>query len=70
MIVCAKATLIAASILAMIYSALSFMGASSVAKLGHLDNGGAVLAKVSNYYFRVIRWNYIRYYGYSSMFNY
>ena len=45
MIVCAKATLIAASILAMIYSALSFMGASSVAKLGHLDNGGAVLAK-------------------------
>ena len=51
MIVCAKATLIAASILAMIYSALSFMGASSVAKLGHLDNGGAVLAKVSNYYF-------------------
>ena len=27
------------------------MGASSVAKLGHLDNGGAVLAKVSNYYF-------------------
>ncbi|MGR5961921.1 branched-chain amino acid transport system II carrier protein [Bacillus paranthracis] len=32
MIVCAKATLIVASILAMIYSALSFMGASSVAK--------------------------------------
>ena len=27
------------------------MGASSVAKLGHLDNGGEVLAKVSNYYF-------------------
>ncbi len=42
MIVFAKATLIAASILAMIYSALSFMVASSVAKLGHLDNGGAV----------------------------
>ena len=27
------------------------MGASSVAKLGHLENGGEVLAKVSNYYF-------------------
>ena len=29
----------------------SYMGASSVAKLGHLENGGEVLAKVSNYYF-------------------
>ncbi|HHL3301925.1 TPA: branched-chain amino acid transport system II carrier protein [Bacillus cereus] len=51
MIVCAKATIIAASILAIIYTALSYMGASSVAKLGHLENGGEVLAKVSNYYF-------------------
>ena len=51
MVVCAKATIIAASILAIIYTALSYMGASSVAKLGHLENGGEVLAKVSNYYF-------------------
>ncbi|MEH7468535.1 branched-chain amino acid transport system II carrier protein, partial [Priestia megaterium] len=49
--VCLKATGIAAIILATIYSALSYMGASSVEKLGHLDNGGAVLAKVSDYYF-------------------
>ena len=32
MVVCAKATIIAASILAIIYTALSYMGASSVAK--------------------------------------
>ncbi|MDM5188162.1 branched-chain amino acid transport system II carrier protein [Bacillus sp. DX4.1] len=51
MIVCSKATLIAATILAIIYTALSYMGASSVEKLGHLENGGEVLAKVSNYYF-------------------
>jgi branched-chain amino acid:cation transporter, LIVCS family len=51
MIVCGKATGIAAIILATIYTALSYMGASSVEKLGRLDNGGAVLAKVSDYYF-------------------
>ncbi|MFJ7755325.1 branched-chain amino acid transport system II carrier protein [Peribacillus muralis] len=51
MIVCGKATGIAAIILATIYTALSYMGASSVEKLGHLDNGGIVLAKVSDYYF-------------------
>ncbi|PFK28625.1 branched-chain amino acid transport system II carrier protein [Bacillus cereus] len=51
MIVCAKATIIAATVLAILYTALSYMGASSVAKLGHLENGGEVLAKVSNYYF-------------------
>ncbi|MBO1626656.1 branched-chain amino acid transport system II carrier protein [Bacillus arachidis] len=51
MVVCAKATMIAATVLAILYTALSYMGASSVAKLGHLENGGAVLAKVSNYYF-------------------
>lgn len=49
--VCAKATAIAAIILATIYTSLSYMGASSVEKLGHLDNGGKVLANVSNYYF-------------------
>ncbi|KOS27242.1 branched-chain amino acid transporter [Bacillus anthracis] len=51
MVVCVKATIIAASLLALIYTALSYMGASSVAKLGHLDNGAEVLAKVSDYYF-------------------
>ncbi|MED4040309.1 branched-chain amino acid transport system II carrier protein [Niallia taxi] len=49
--VCLMATLIAAVILAAIYSALSYMGASSVEKLGHLDNGGEVLARVSEFYF-------------------
>jgi len=51
MIVCGKSTAIAASLLAIIYSALAFMGASSVEKLGRLDNGAEVLAKVSDYYF-------------------
>ncbi len=51
MIVCGKATAIAAVILATIYTSLSYMGASSVEKLGRLDNGGAVLAKISDYYF-------------------
>ena len=49
--VCLMATAIAAVILAAIYTALSFMGASSVEKLGYLDNGGEVLARVSDYYF-------------------
>jgi len=51
MIVCGKATAIAATLLAIIYTALSYMGASSVEKLGRLDNGAEVLAKVSDYYF-------------------
>ncbi|MBY0598805.1 branched-chain amino acid transport system II carrier protein BrnQ5 [Bacillus bingmayongensis] len=51
MIVCAKAMAIAATLLALIYTALSYMGASSVEKLGRLDNGAEVLAKVSDYYF-------------------
>jgi branched-chain amino acid:cation transporter, LIVCS family len=49
--VCLKATGIAAVILVCIYTALAYMGASSVEKLGYLDNGGEVLASVSNYYF-------------------
>jgi LIVCS family branched-chain amino acid:cation transporter len=48
---CAKATLIAGTLLVLFYSALSYMGASSVEKLGHLENGAEVLAKVSSYYF-------------------
>ena len=49
--ICAKATIIAAMLLAFIYTALSYMGASSVEKLGHLDNGAEILAGVSDYYF-------------------
>ncbi|MBM7691570.1 LIVCS family branched-chain amino acid:cation transporter [Peribacillus deserti] len=51
MTVCLKATGIAAFILVGLYTALSYLGASSVEKLGYLDNGGEVLAQVSNYYF-------------------
>jgi branched-chain amino acid:cation transporter, LIVCS family len=51
MIVCVKATAIAASLLVLIYTSLSYMGASSVGKLGLSENGAEVLAKVSAYYF-------------------
>lgn len=51
MSVCLKAVAIAAVVLASIYTALSYMGAASVAEIGYLDNGGEVLASVSNYYF-------------------
>ncbi|WP_259424156.1 branched-chain amino acid transport system II carrier protein [Bacillus velezensis] len=51
MVVCAKAAAIASTLLALIYTALSYMGASSVEKLGLLENGAEVLAKVSSYYF-------------------
>lgn len=51
MSVCAKATAIAATLLALVYTTLSYMGASSVEKLGLLENGAEVLAKVSSYYF-------------------
>ncbi|EIT83925.1 branched-chain amino acid uptake carrier [Fictibacillus macauensis ZFHKF-1] len=50
-ITCAKASGIAALVLVIVYSALSYMGASSVSKLGHFSNGGEVLAAVANYYF-------------------
>ena len=46
-----KAGLIAAGLLAIIYTALTYIGASSVKELGYLDNGGAVLAGISNHYF-------------------
>jgi branched-chain amino acid:cation transporter, LIVCS family len=46
-----KAGVLAAAILGAIYASLSFIGASSVDRLGLLDNGGAVLSSVSNYYF-------------------
>nr|WP_272899217.1 branched-chain amino acid transport system II carrier protein [Caldalkalibacillus salinus] len=46
-----KAGVIAAALLGIIYTSLSYIGASSVDSLGLLDNGGAVLASVSNHYF-------------------
>ncbi|MEW9052319.1 MAG: branched-chain amino acid transport system II carrier protein [Neobacillus sp.] len=46
-----KAGVLAATILGAIYASLSFIGASSVESLGRLDNGGAILSSVSNYYF-------------------
>jgi branched-chain amino acid:cation transporter, LIVCS family len=46
-----KAGVLAATILGAIYASLSFIGASSVESLGLLDNGGAILSSVSNYYF-------------------
>jgi len=51
MLVGFKATIISAIILALIYTIITYIGASSVEKLGHLNNGGEVLAKVSNHYF-------------------
>ncbi|AZV42712.1 branched-chain amino acid transport system carrier protein BrnQ [Peribacillus asahii] len=51
MSVCIKATGIAAIILVLFYTAIAYMGASSVGELGYLDNGGEVLAGVSHYYF-------------------
>ncbi|MCK6259126.1 branched-chain amino acid transport system II carrier protein [Fictibacillus sp. KIGAM418] len=48
---CAKAATIAAAVLAIVYTSLSYMGASSVSELGHLSNGGEVLSAVANYYF-------------------
>jgi len=46
-----KAALIAAALLALIYTSLSYLGAASVAGIGLLDNGGAVLAGVSESYY-------------------
>ncbi|MBD7936450.1 MULTISPECIES: branched-chain amino acid transport system II carrier protein [Cytobacillus] len=46
-----KAGLIAAILLAFFYSAMAYMGASSVAELGVLENGGAVLSGVAYAYF-------------------
>ncbi|WP_066290508.1 branched-chain amino acid transport system II carrier protein [Bacillus sp. FJAT-29937] len=46
-----KVAFIAAGLLAVIYSSLAYMGASGVAGLGHLENGGAILAAVSTHYF-------------------
>lgn len=47
----AQAGLIAALCLALVYLFIAWMGASSVAGLGFLDNGAAILAQSANHYF-------------------
>ncbi|GLB59605.1 branched-chain amino acid transport system II carrier protein [Cytobacillus sp. NCCP-133] len=51
MVSIAKAGVIAAGLLAIIYTSLSFIGASSVSGLGLLENGGSVLSGASKHYF-------------------
>lgn len=46
-----KSAFIAAGLLAVIYAGLAYLGASSVEAIGVFDNGGAILAAVSHYYF-------------------
>ncbi|SDC33359.1 branched-chain amino acid:cation transporter, LIVCS family [Terribacillus halophilus] len=55
--VCLLATGLAAVVLVVIYTALSFMGASSVSELGYLSNGAEILADVSDHYFG--RWGMV-----------
>ncbi|TDQ40900.1 branched-chain amino acid transport system II carrier protein [Aureibacillus halotolerans] len=47
----ASAAIIAAVFLAIIYTSISYTGATSVSTLGLLDNGGTVLALVANSYY-------------------
>jgi LIVCS family branched-chain amino acid:cation transporter len=51
MIAVTKAGGIAAGLLAIIYTSLSYIGASSVEEFGLLENGGVVLSSASNHYF-------------------
>src|SRR5699024_8655332 len=46
-----KAALIAAALLAIVYSFLAYLGAIGVEEIGYMENGGAVLAASSAYYF-------------------
>ncbi len=46
-----KVALVAAVLLAIIYSSLAYMGAFSVEGLGYLNNGGAILSAASEFYF-------------------
>ncbi|MGE6612848.1 branched-chain amino acid transport system II carrier protein [Peribacillus sp. NPDC076916] len=48
---CVKAGLIAATLLVIVYTSLTYVGATSVEKLGQLGNGGDVLAQASNHFF-------------------
>lgn len=49
--VCFQASLIAAAMLAVIYTSLTYIGASSVSTFGILANGGEVLNLVTSHYF-------------------
>ncbi|WP_339148496.1 MULTISPECIES: branched-chain amino acid transport system II carrier protein [unclassified Sutcliffiella] len=51
MIAVTKAGSIAAGLLAIIYTSLSYIGASSVETLGQLENGGAVLSGAATHFF-------------------
>ncbi|GAE93280.1 branched-chain amino acid transport system carrier protein [Gracilibacillus boraciitolerans JCM 21714] len=46
-----KVALIAAGLLAIVYSSLAYLGAISVEGIGYMENGGAILAASSDYYF-------------------
>ncbi|GIP19360.1 branched-chain amino acid transport system carrier protein [Paenibacillus montaniterrae] len=48
-----KSALLAAAVLAVIYSALAYIGAASVEQFGYLSNGGEALALISQHYFGV-----------------
>ncbi|WP_260285218.1 branched-chain amino acid transport system II carrier protein [Peribacillus aracenensis] len=48
---CVKAGIIAATLLVIVYTSLTYVGATSVEKLGLLGNGGDVLAQASNHFF-------------------
>ncbi|MGE7907346.1 branched-chain amino acid transport system II carrier protein [Peribacillus sp. NPDC094092] len=48
---CMKAGLIAATLLVIVYASITYVGATSVEKLGQLSNGGDVLAQASNHFF-------------------
>lgn len=49
--VCFQAAMIAAAMLAVIYTSLTYIGASSVSSFGILGNGGEVLNLVTSHYF-------------------
>lgn len=48
---CMKSAFIAAGILALIYTGLSYLGATSVEEIGYADTGAQVLVQVSSHYF-------------------
>lgn len=51
LLVCLQAALIAAALLSVIYTSLTYIGASSVSAFGMLANGGMVLNLVTSHYF-------------------
>lgn len=50
---CLQAVAVAGVLLALVYGGLSYMSAASIDGIGYLENGGAVLAASSQYYFSV-----------------